>query len=363
MDRARRPFIPPHCPNPACDSHAMPRAWRFIRKGFYPRPRRRDRIQRYRCSHCGRSFSSQTFAPDYWLKRTDLYRQLFFRIRGCSGLRQIAQEFGVAHSTVQHQVERLGRHCLLFHERLRPRMPREPVVLDGLRSFESGQYWPHDLNLLLGASHYVYGFNEAELRRSGTMTPGQRRKRRELEARHGRPDPEATRKAVEELVARVVPEGARATLRTDEHQSYPRAIRRLHDRRIQHETTSSRDPRTSRNPLFPANLADLLVRHGSANQKRETIAFSKRRQGALYRLAIWAVWRNYVKSSSENRRTPPPAVGLGITPRRLTVEEILARRLFPWRQELGGWLGRCYRGEIPTRCLPRIRTHVLRYAA
>jgi hypothetical protein len=63
------------------------------------------------------------------------------------------------------------------------------------------------------------------------------------------------------------------------------------------------------------------------------------------------------------RQTPPPAVRLGITSRRLSLEEILARRLFPWRQELEGWLGRFYRGEIPTRCLPRIRTHTLRYAA
>jgi hypothetical protein len=39
---------------------------------------------------------------------------------------------------------------------------------------------------------------------------------------------------------------------------------------------------TAQNPLFPVNLADLLLRHSSANHKRETIAFSKRRQGAMY---------------------------------------------------------------------------------
>ena len=42
-------------------------------------------------------------------------------------VQKIAQEFGVSHTTVQHQVERLGRHCLLLHERLRPkRAPTEP---------------------------------------------------------------------------------------------------------------------------------------------------------------------------------------------------------------------------------------------
>jgi hypothetical protein len=69
--------------------------------------------------------------------------------------------------------------------------------------------------------------------------------------------------------------------------------------------------RTTQNPLFLVNLADLLLRHSGVNRKRETIAFSKRRQGALYRMAIWVVWRNYVKDPSENRRDGPPAKALG----------------------------------------------------
>jgi transposase-like protein len=355
-------FAPPHCPQPGCDSHANPHTWRFKKKGFYARPQRRDRIQRYLCQHCGRSFSSQTFAPDYWLRRPELLAPLFFRIRACSGIRQIAHELGVAPSTVQRQTERLGRHCLLFHERLRPRVPREPMVLDGLRTLESGSYWPFDLHLLVGPSHYVYGFNDAELRRSGTLRPGQRRHRARLEQRFGRPDPQATRKAVEELVARVVPRGASAVLRSDDHPSYPRALARLSGRRLRHETTSSRAARTARNPLFPVNLADLLLRHGSANHKRKTIAFSKRRQGALYRAAIWVVWRNYVKPASERRRSPPPAVTLGIVAQQLSVDEILARRLFPWQQPLGTWLRACYEGRIRTRCLARNRVHQPVYA-
>ncbi|MDJ0789886.1 MAG: hypothetical protein QNK05_24070, partial [Myxococcota bacterium] len=126
--------------------------------------------------------------------------------------------------------------------------------------------------------------------------------------------------------------------------------------------TSSKESRTPRNPLFPVNLSDLLLRHGSANHKRETIAFSKRRQGALYRAAIWVVWRNYMKSRSENRRDDPPAVFLGLIPKRLSVREILRDRCFPWRVELQGWLADCYAARIPTRRLARCRTHELAYA-
>jgi len=162
---------------------------------------------------------------------------------------------------------------------------------------------------------------------------------------------------VQELVGRIVPPGSSATIRSDEHKAYPQAFRRLKNRRLFHETTSSKESRTTRNPLFPVNLADLLLRHSSANHKRETIAFSKRRQGAMYHAAIWLVWRNYVKSRSENRKDEPPAVALGLISRRLEIKQILQARLFPEKAKLGSWLGRCYEGRIPTRRLRRNRVH------
>jgi len=354
---------PAFCPNPRCDSRTNSSLWRYKKKGFFLRRQKPHRVQRYLCQHCGRNFSSQTYETSYWLRHGHLLEPLFKRLVACSGLRQIAREMEISHSTVQRLTERLGRHCLLFHERLRPKTaPAEPLVLDGFRSFENSQYWPMDLNLVVGVSHYVYGFNDAELRRSGTLRASQRRKRAKLEKAHGRPDAHATRRRVEELLRRIVPPGAAAVIRSDKHRAYPQAIKRLRDRRFQHEPTSSKAARTTHNPLFPVNLADLLLRHCSANHKRETIAFSKRRQGALYRVAIWVVWKNYLKSRSENRRDAPPAKQLGLIRRALTVREVLAQRLSPDREKLSGWLEACYFGRIPTRAIARCRVHRARYA-
>ncbi len=353
---------PPFCPNPECDFHRTSLGWKFIKKGFFTRDVNPRKIQRYICQRCNRSFSSQTFSLTYWLKRPDLISQLFYRVLGCSALRQIAPEFGVSHSTVLRQLDRLGRHCLLFHEQLRPKTPTESLAIDGFRSFESGQYWPFDVNLLVGSSHYVYGFNDAELRRSGRMTRAQRRKRADLEQRFGRPAGQATRDAIQELLERSVSPGQAVELWSDEHKAYPRAIARVGDREIRHRTISSKASRTPRNPLFPVNLADLLLRHTGANHKRETIAFSKRRQCGMYRVAIWEVWRNYVKSRSERRRDETPAQYLGITQRRYSVRALLSQRLFASRMELPVWLKRCYERRIPTRRLPGGRSHELSYA-
>jgi transposase-like protein len=356
-------FEPPFCPNPTCKSRTSTHPWRFKKKGFYERDRRPRRIQRYLCQHCGRHFSSQTFATDYWLRRSDLLEPIFHRLVSCSALRQIARETGVSHTTVRRIADRLGRHCLLLHEKLRhDETPREPLVLDGFRTFEHSQYWPMDINLLIGTSHFVYGFNDSELRRSGTMRPSQQAKRAILESKFGRPDPRATQKQVEELLRRVVRPGGSVVLRSDEHQAYPKAMNRLADRRFRHEATSAKEARTTANPLFPVNLADMLLRHSSANHKRETIAFSKRRQGALYRMAIWMVWRNYIKDRSENRKVGPPGVALGLIKKAMTVGEVLGKRCFPEEVGISSWVSRCYFGEIGTRAMRGCRSHDAIYA-
>jgi len=363
MAASVRSFRPPFCPSADCDSHSSPRPWRFIKKGFFLRDATPRSVQRYRCQHCGRNFSSQTFTTTYWLKKPHLLEPLFMKLVGCMALRQIAREVGVSKSTIQRLTERLGRHCLLLHETLRPKQPQEPLVLDGFRTFEHSQYWPMDLNLVVGPSHYLYGFSDAPLRRSGTMTPKQKEKRALLEKRFGRPDPRATEKSVEELLRRVVPPRTKIELASDDHQAYPRAIRRLKDRVILHTTTSSKEARTPANPLFPVNQADHLIRHSSANHKRETIAFSKRRQGALYRLWVFLIWKNNVKHRSENKRDGPPAKVLGMIKRALTPRQILSRRLFPEHAQLSGWLERCYFARIETAALERNRIHEARYAS
>jgi hypothetical protein len=131
---------------------------------------------------------------------------------------------------------------------------------------------------------------------------------------------------------------------------------------IHHRVPSSKAMRTPSNPLFPANLADDWLRHSSANHKRKTIAFSKRRQGAMYRAAIWLVWRNYLQSSSERKRNAPPGVEIGTIPKVMTLNDVLKARLFPWKAVLTGWLSDCYYGRIPTRRIPNAREHRLVYA-
>lgn len=357
---------PPHCPSRHCRSHTDTESpWRWQRAGFYSRHSSPQRIQRYRCVACGVHFSSQSFSPTYWLKRPSLLAETFHAMTHCTGFRQLARKHGGSPQTFQRQALRLGRLCLLFHERHRPKgQLEEPLALDGLRTFEFSQYHPSEFHVAIGrGSDHVYGFTHSELRRSGSMTVRQRARRDGIERRHGRPDPRSVRREVTRLLAIVTGGSSSVELWSDEHQDYPRALAgQLHLRERRHHTVSSRAWRGPDNPLKSVNAFDGMVRHSCANQKRETIAWSKSIASAIARMWVFVVWRNHVKWRTERRRGETPAMRAGASPQRVSVKRLLSERLFPWRIKLPAAWADHYWGRIPTRRIPNGQQHTLRYA-
>ena len=336
-----------------------------MRWGSYRRtcPRVRT-IARFRCSLCRRTFSRQTFQTTYWLRRPGLLRKVCEGLLSGSGLRQISRFAGGSPSTIANHAARLGRHALLFLEAHRPRgEPGEPITVDGFESFAYSQFYPLHLNLAVGTrSHFVYGLTESELRRKGRMTVAQKRQRAVEEAEVGRPDPRAIERGMGELLALVVPAGARAHVHSDDHRAYPRALRRLRDRAFEHTVTPSKVARTPSNPLFPVNRQDEMLRHSGANHRRETIAFSKLRAAVIERAALHMVWMSFVKSFSEKRQGATPAQHLGLTDHKLTIEELLGKRQFPSRVRLPEVWQRYYDRDVPTRRIPNHKRHTLSYA-
>lgn len=336
METTARPFVPPFCPRTACPHHRCRAGWRYKRFGTYTRQCAPHVIARFRCGTCGVTFSTQTFATTYYLKRPELLEPLFFRLLACSGHRQIAREARCAPTTAMRQAARLGRHALLYLHAHRPGGPlAEPVVIDGFESFAFSRYHPLHLNLVVGAnSHYLYAFTHARLRRKGRMSERQKRRRAALERAHGRADPKALERAMAQALALAAPSPQGLTIRSDEHPAYPRALRRLVGYALRHECTPSVAARTSGNPLFPVNLLDLLLRQNSAHLKRESIAFAKRHQAMIERAALLALWRNFTKPFSENHGGGTPAMRLGLRASPVSPRELLRVRLFPSRVAL-----------------------------
>ncbi len=357
-------WVPPHCPNAKCVYFNTSRdRWPYKRKGFYLRQRRPHRVQRYTCLACGRHFSVQTFSVTYWQKRPELAARIFSMVIGCMANRQIARALSCSPSTVAHHIARLGRHCLLFQaQELTAIGALESIAIDGFESFEWSQYFPFHHNVAVDVdTGYFLLHTDSPLRRKGRMTPAQKTRRRTLEARLGRPDPRALERGMRELLEGIAQDRPLSTIRSDDHRAYPRAIRTLEDRPA-HQVTSSKRRRDEKNPLWEVNVLDLLIRHSTAAHKRQTIAWAKRRQASVEKLAIFQVWRNYIKKRWENGADESAAMLLGLKDRRLRIRDILKRRLFFARIPLPRPWKAYYRRAVITRALPVNRTHTLTYA-
>ena len=358
-------WAPPHCPNPKCLHHNNNgQPWPYKRIGYFRRLRAPTRIQRFTCKACKRSFSTQTFAYDYWQKRPDLDRRIFMKAIGGMANRQTARDLGVSPDSVDRHVARLARHCALFHIRMmRDAPPVDEVVVDGFESFEQSQYFPihHHVAVEKETDFFVY-FTDSPLRRKGRMTEAQKRRRLDLERRHGRPDPKAIEKDMREVLSVVLADAEAATVYSDDHPAYRRSIRGI-AARINHRITPGSAHRDQNNSLWEVNLLDLLIRHSSANHKRETIAWSKRRQASAERLIILLVWRNYMKGRREKvRGSPTPAMARGMTERPVRIEELLSERIFRTRCELPPRWAEYYDRRVETPALGRNRRHALKMA-
>ena len=357
-------WVPPHCPNPNCNYfNAFSRDWPFVRKGFYVRQSHPNRIQRFTCRACHRHFSSQTFSTSYWQKRPELSARMVLMVVGCMGNRQIARALACSPSTVAHQIARLGRHCLLLQARELARIDRlHEIAIDGFETFEWSQYFPFHHNVAVDvASGYFLYHTDSPLRRKGRMTTEQKARRLVLETELGRAHPRAIETGVRELLVGILSTHGSVTLRSDDHTAYPRAIASL-GVTITHCITSSKERRDRRNPLWEVNLLDLMIRHSTAAHKRETIAWVKRRQASIEKLAIFQVWRNYLKRWREKGGLVTSAMLLGLANRPWHVGDLLAGRLFCEKARLSDRWRDYYHRHITTSALAVNRTHELRYA-
>jgi len=358
-------WVPPFCPNPKCRFHHHSEGpWPFKKSGYYTRLIAPHRIRRFTCKACKRSFSTQTFSQSYWQKRPDLDARIFMKTVGGMANRQIARDLKVSPETVNRHIARLGRHCMLFHWNvMRDCLPPDELVVDGFESFELSQYFPIHHHVAVGkGTDFFYYFTDSELRRKGRMTEVQKRRRQDLERELGKPDPKAIEKDMRELIEVVLGPSGTAKVFSDEHPAYKRSIRQV-AARIDHRVTPGRQHRDKNNSLWEVNLLDLIIRHCNANHRRETIAWSKRRQASAERLVILLVWRNYMKGRREKERgSPTPAMEKGLMKRPVEINELLRGRIFRGHHLLPPRWAEYYERTVRTRALPNQRRHELTMA-
>jgi hypothetical protein len=205
------------------------------------------------------------------------------------------------------------------------------------------------------------------------MTPGRAKRLKTLENRCGGLLPGSYRESTERVLDRLIPlvrPGEQLHLITDGKPAYHAAARsyieagKLHldafpnpTQRLKHEPRGKEAAVRDR-AMFPVDLLHKLIRHSSANHKRETIAHGRRVNAIMLRLYGFTVWRNFIKDKSERRpQHRTPAMEVGLLNRFLDWRQVLSRRLFPWRQRLTDMERRLYFMMLETAAVGNNRHH------
>jgi len=373
-------FRPPFCPWPQCSQHRrLDPGYRFDRHGYYS-TLRRPRVPRFRCRSCRRSFSRQSFATSYYLKRPELLLPVAAGLVAGSAHRQLARSLGCAPSTVTRLSARLGRHALLLQSlalgELSGRLG-EGIAADHFETFEFTQDTPFGVLTLVGRdSWFVFGLDPAPHARTGKRTAEQETRRRSRPVRPRRGGYTGSFRRGLDLLVPLAPEGEPVFVACDGKTEYLEATRGHPARRrlrLEVHPNPVRGPKGS--PRSPEALArdralhavdqlHALLRHSRADHKRETIAFGRRLNAIMERLFLAAVWRNFVKGRSERRPDPAtPAMRLGLSDQPWSWRRVLSRRLFPHRARMPRLWRELYQRDWTTPILSTNTRHRRRHAA
>ena len=260
---------PPFCPNRQCSAHEeapKPHPWyrlagTYLTIAF-------GLIQRFVCTLCDTGFSSQTFSVDYYAKRTVDYRAMLRMLKSGSSTRDISRDLKVSTATVANRFTRLARQAIAAHQELTDSLAlSEQLVADGFESFTTSQYFPNNINVLIGKnSQYVYGLSYLPLRRKGVMTEKQKQRRNELDELY-RPDEGAATGAFSRLCDTASglldrSELPKLILHTDER---PRLQQLIGKNRFLHHPVNSDHPRVPGGPLFSVEYIDREFRKDLAH--------------------------------------------------------------------------------------------------
>ena len=292
------------CPVPSCPAHDLNTSFTgwYVRFGFHM-TKAFGRVQRYKCRLCGKTFSDQTFLLNYWLKKSTDFHALGREINSSASSNFIARHHHFSADSMRIRHDRLARNALFLQSILtKDHRINEPLVADGLESFVHNQFFPINLNILIGKkSQFVYYFTESHSRRKGRMTEKQQSMREQMYA-----DKSFTGSKISTMFNQLLEyigehnATAAAELHTDEFPIYRQMIELWNEKRevsvgIEHHQTSSEAPRTTGNALFAVNYFDRLIRKDMPNHRRETICYARNDRNLLSRFVYYLVTHNFHK--------------------------------------------------------------------
>lgn len=298
-----------HCPRRGCRYHIDPPKndkWYHFFSTYETKVS--GTVKRYICNSCGKTFSHRTFSIDYYTKKNIDYKELLDQQISASGINDMARHMNCTTETVQNRIRRMAHQimgAMAIH--LKDLKLSEDVAADGLESFVESQFFPTNIDILVGQrSQFIYFFDAYYFKRKGKMTDKQKKTAKTLyqEVTFKRGMATKTFLQLLDFLDKIwdrtkLPQ---LTLNTDQHPIYPIALKKqkglfaeIESQSFSHVQTNSKKARTIQNPLFPCNYCDRMVRKDLAEHVRETVQFARDQNFSMERFTLYQFWLNFLK--------------------------------------------------------------------
>jgi transposase-like protein len=288
-------LIPPFCPNFSCLFHLGTNQKFYVKNGWTVTDRPPFKNQRFKCRHCKKQFSANTFSLDFRKRVAKISeRILFYSMNGMTN-NSISKRLSVAEATVRDRLKVMAQQALIFEKQNAPKEIKEHIAYDGFETFTYSQFSPCYINTAVGSeSMFIYHNTFSPLNRKGRMTDEQKKKNKKLILQHGTYPKDSVFEETKYVLKNLSEKASGKILFTDEHKSYLRAIKSF-DFKMSHESVSSTLRRDSSNPLFPINRLHNMYRHYFSSQHRETIAFQKHEAALMDKIQLMKIYQNFMR--------------------------------------------------------------------
>jgi len=249
-------------------------------------------------------------------------------------MRQAARILECSRDTVERLHRKMGRISREYHELiLRANYGEVGGVfqLDELETFETHRLArPVTVPVLIERKSYFVLYTEvAPMGPRGRLHPAAQKRKESDEALYGKRQ-SGSRIAVQqafELLRKMLPEDKLLNIQTDRKSTYRSLLRQIFSDCLgSHVRESSRRRRDYSNVLFPINHTLAMMRDGISRLVRRSWGASKLRERLKDHMAIWMVYRNYVRGVTVASPNTTPAMALGIQNQPTNACEIFAWR-------------------------------------
>jgi len=288
------------CPDSECSaSFDGPNLGDVVRKGSYFRTSDGQRVPRFLCRRCGRSFSSGTFLHCYRQKKRKLNHPVKLLLNSGVSQRRAAVLLRVNRKTVVRKFRLLAAQARLENERWLCSLASAPlsqVQFDDLETSEHSKCKPLSVALAVEpGSRKILGFQVSQMPAKGHLS------KIALKKYGPRPDKRAEGwNALFASLKSVVEPTACWT--SDENPHYPRHLRMHHPVALHRTTPGGRGSVAGQgelkklvyDPLFSLNHTCAMLRANLNRLFRRTWCTTKTRQGLIDHLSLYVRYHNEV---------------------------------------------------------------------